>query len=92
MRKKDMPSKAQAKFLARAWSNDFQVAVPKAGFTSPTLAACVKRGWLHPTGNEGAWPNGAEFERHAVSPAGLTAVEFFLREERISGKQADTER
>lgn len=86
MLKKNIPSKAQAKFLARAWGNEHMVALPRTGYVEPTLAACVKRGWLQPTGESGEWPNGTIYDRQDVSPAGFTAIEFYLREVRVSGE------
>lgn len=84
MLKKNMPSAAQAKFLARAWGNGHMVALPRSGYIEPTLAACVKRGWLRSVGGVGEWPNGTVYDRQEVSPAGFTAIEFYLRDLRIA--------
>lgn len=82
---------AQARLIARLWGNIFHptigVAVDARGYTDPTTLACVKRGWLVAIVEFHTSPNGARHQLHAVSPAGLLALEHFLFAERCKAKK-----
>lgn len=87
--KRAIPSRAQAQFLAGTWAGprDMIVYVMTRGrdgaepYVTPTIAACVKRGWLKPTGATKA-ENGFEYAQHMLSDNGLDALEDFFREAR----------
>lgn len=82
-----VPSDAQAKMLAWAWSGyarPLMVAVSEGAYVDATTTVCVKRGWIVPTNEEGGeYPNGDTFKFFAVSDAGLDAIEDYLRERRF---------
>jgi hypothetical protein len=71
-----IPSRAQAEFLARVWSSGKPYCA--GGFDPPTQRACIERGWLEPTNEQGEMPSGARWRGHVVSAAGLHALGHFL--------------
>lgn len=81
MRKNPAPSIAQAKLIARLWGLDREVSIG-GKHIDPTKAACVKRGWLVPSGQTGKFPSGGDYAIHVLSPSALPALEDFLREQR----------
>jgi hypothetical protein len=74
-------SAAQAKTIARLWG-DGAATCRVGGFEIPTVAVCVKRGWLVPNGKTGTFPSGAPWTEHVVSERGLDALEDYLRDTR----------
>ncbi len=71
------PSTAQAKELAHIWSAyPHRVAIGSA--MDSTWSACVKRGWLVPSGEHGVYPNGERYEWHVISQNGLIALRDYF--------------
>lgn len=87
MRKKPIPSAAQAKMIAHLWSSGDTARI--GGYDNPTTLTCIKHGWLVPNGETGTFPNGAQFERHVLSETALDALEDFLREMRWKRTKAN---
>lgn len=85
--KNPLPSRAQAKLLAGLWSG-FHRPIPVAdrGHGDPTVAACVRRGWLGPTEFTGTYPNGEPFAMHDITDAGIDALTRYLLSEAHKAK------
>lgn len=76
MKKKELPSKTQAHFLAHFWGEGKVYHL--GGCDTPTAIVCVEQGWIIPNGDVGKFPNGQEWIGHAVSNLGLLALEKYL--------------
>ena len=73
------PTEAQARKLAFTWGTlGNSIACPVEGYTDPTIAVLKKNGWIAPNGKGGIFPNGYQFERYEVTPAGLAALEVYF--------------
>ena len=81
MAKKEIPSSAQAKMIAHSWLSG-QKRTQGSSYIDPTLAACIKRGWMTPTGKTGKYPNGSDYIEYYLSGTALDALETFPREQR----------
>lgn len=77
MTKRQKATRAQAKYLARLWSEDRREPVG-LDYTNSTTKACIRYGWLVPDGGETTFPNGATAYYHVVSDDGLDALKWFL--------------
>lgn len=86
MRRKDLPSKAQAQFIAHFWgaAKTYQV----GGFDNSTIIVCLERGWLIPNGKNGTYPSGSNWTGHAISNLGLIALENYLMNQRLGNADA----
>lgn len=73
----------QARLLAKTWADGPVMVMDWDRL--PTVAACVNRGWLVPTGEKGELPGilgfAQRYQDHALSPAGLVALRDFLTRE-----------
>lgn len=80
MARRPIPSLTQARLLARVWG-DLNRHVPVAvdGYVDPTVAACIRHGWLTDSAIRGKYPSGADFIGHEVSMAGQFALADYLR-------------
>ena len=88
MTKKQKPSRAQAKFIARTWSRFTNTEINVGRYLDPTTAACIKYGWLKNTGRTELHPNKTEFEIYILSDLALDALETYLREDRYKRQAA----
>ena len=76
MTKKDLPTAAQAKFIARCWSGGETRKIGQ--YTDPTERALIKRGWLTLNGEDGVFPNGTQYVVYEVNDAALDALASYL--------------
>lgn len=79
MAKKRIPTKAQARLLARMFGGDLTA---KEFGADSTLRACIERGWLTATGETGHYPRGTQWTAYKINASGRAALETFLFYER----------
>lgn len=85
MAKRDVPTEPQLRCLLSIWlTGEGKI----GSYDTPTMLAILKRGWIKPTGMTGTYPNGAEYQVHIVSDAGLDAIEEYLRARRYARQNA----
>ena len=75
------PSRAQAKRIAKLWSDDSMVRIGES-YIDPTDRVLVKNGWLVESGETGTFPNGTPYKGYMLSADALDGLEGFLRETR----------
>ena len=80
MAKKDLPTEAQAKFIARCWSSGQKRQIGQ--YTDPTERALIKRGWLTLNGEDGVFPNGTQYVVYEINYAALDALASYLLDAR----------
>lgn len=84
MKKADLPSDRQAKFMARFWAAERQVNVMREGregaepYNDATTSALIRKGWIEPSGGLSFRENGHLWEPHTISSAGMYALECYL--------------
>lgn len=83
--KAKLPSAAQAKMIAIWWAKGRSVNIMKQApegrrvYNDPTVLACLKGDWLVASGGLPYFENGYGYEPHALSAAGLLALESYLQ-------------
>lgn len=88
MAKKNLPSLAQAKYIARAWAGGANISVMTAGrgasepYVDPTVKACIARGWIAPLPNAQFFEYGHTYLSHKLTDAAIDALEEYFREQR----------
>lgn len=86
--KKVVPSQAQAKLIARLWSEDRSVPIMVGAtegisvYVDATCAALVKHKWVSPAGIE-YHQNNRVYVDPRVTDTGLDALEMFLFKQRM---------
>lgn len=91
---KKLASTAQAKFLAGVFERGkikmlVRWTSGKEVYTEPTVRVCLTRKWIEPVGEESTeHTNGTIWRDHALSDAGVDALEDYLRNARYLRKSA----
>lgn len=91
MKKPPIPSVAQAKLIARIWSDcNSIIKVMTRGrdggesYVDPTVLACIRRGWFASNGSLEFQENGCGYIQHELTAHGFLALERFLSDMRIN--------
>lgn len=88
MRKRKVPSEAQAKRIANCWAQGRPTNIMVRGrhgddaYNDSTSIALLKNGWIEPTGAQYE-ENGYCWESHQITPDALLALECYLQKVRF---------
>lgn len=66
--------------LASTWADDGRpLSAGEGAYRDSTEKACIRHGWIVPTGESGQWSSARHWERYRVSHAGIMALAAFLQ-------------
>lgn len=79
-KKSPLPSKAQARNLARIFADGRPVPLADDGYVPPTISALAKRKWIVSTDLTGTYPNGSTYHFYELSEEGISALSRYFAE------------